>query len=209
MHCLKMANIAPGACKQISQARTDDSVVKNTLFGIVNVATASCCVCVCVCLTTSGGILVARLWIAFPRMHKEERTNTIPRTTHALRTQRRRNSVLGISCDPFTDLIMRSRTTASNPNKMTSRELTLIHFPVSVSCLLLLFCCSHKAKSICSIPIWATAMRDFTKTASRCAAHVRLHSCLPIILNFELWTGENFWTGQNYSCNMSGTVHCV
>lgn len=46
MYCLKMPNIAPGAYKQISllQARTDDCVVKDTLFGIVNVTAASCCV---------------------------------------------------------------------------------------------------------------------------------------------------------------------
>lgn len=37
-------------------------------------------------LTTFGGILVARSWMAFPRIHREERTNTIPRMTHALKT---------------------------------------------------------------------------------------------------------------------------
>lgn len=60
------------------------------------------CGWICVCmfifgLTTSGGILVARSWMAFPRMHMEERTNTIPRTTHALQqTDGQRSWTLGV-----------------------------------------------------------------------------------------------------------------
>lgn len=46
-------------------------------------------------LTTSGGTLVTRLWMAFPRMHKEERTNTTPSTTQALQTETDREQMLG------------------------------------------------------------------------------------------------------------------
>ncbi len=56
------------------------------------------CVCLCLCgLTTSGGTLVARSWMAFPRMHREESTNTTPRTTHALQTDKQtERGVLGV-----------------------------------------------------------------------------------------------------------------
>lgn len=49
---------------------------------------------VCASLTTSGSSLVARSWMAFPRMHREDKMKTTPRTTHAL--WKDRNQVLGL-----------------------------------------------------------------------------------------------------------------
>jgi len=39
-------------------------------------------------LTTSGSSLVARSWMALPMMHREDRMNTTPRITQALRRRR-------------------------------------------------------------------------------------------------------------------------
>lgn len=71
-------------------------LVETAVSQLHSICTIPLCIvgqCVCLCLrvcvfvlTTSGGTLVARSWMAFPRMHKEERMNTIPRTTHALQT---------------------------------------------------------------------------------------------------------------------------